>query len=151
MSEGLGRAIRVIRTERGLNRKDLAARSGLSYPYLSEIEGDKKSPSSRALRAIGDALGVAPSELLAAADSLAAGPRTWAASAPSAPPAPSMPAPRMKALAEPSSRWFHRTDHESARTEAQPAPLLDALMAEATALEPQDLQRLVDLARRLQR
>lgn len=133
-----------------MNRKDLAELSGLSYPYLSEIEGEKKSPSSRALRAIGDALGVAPSELLVAADSLAAGPRTWAAPAPSAPPPPAIPAPQMKPMAEPS-RWFHRTEYKLEQTDAQPAPLLDVLISEANALDREDLQRLVDLARRLRR
>ena len=73
----VGRAIRVIRTEHGMSRKDLAERSGLSYPYVSEIETGKKSPSSKALRAIADAIGLPPHELLAAAETLAMGPRTW--------------------------------------------------------------------------
>ena len=67
----LGRAIRLLRVERGLERKDLAARSGLSYPYLSEIESGKKRASSQALLAIAQALGVRPHELLATADALA--------------------------------------------------------------------------------
>jgi len=31
----LGRAIQVLRTERGLGRRELAELAGLSYPYLS--------------------------------------------------------------------------------------------------------------------
>ena len=75
--EAIGRAIRVIRTEQGLSRKELAERSGLSYPYVSEIETGKKSPSSKALRSIADAVGLPPHELLAAAETLALGPRSW--------------------------------------------------------------------------
>ena len=73
----VGRAIRVIRTEHGMTRKGLAERSGLSYPYISEIETGKKSPSSKALRSIADAIGIPPHELLAAAETLAMGPRSW--------------------------------------------------------------------------
>ena len=73
----VGRAIRVIRTEHGMTRKGLAERSGLSYPYVSEIETGKKSPSSKALRSIADAIGIPPHELLAAAETLAMGPRSW--------------------------------------------------------------------------
>lgn len=76
--EAIGHAIRVIRTEHGLSRKELAKRSGLSYPYLSEIEAGKKSPSSKALRAIANAVELPPHELLAAAETLATGPRSWA-------------------------------------------------------------------------
>jgi transcriptional regulator with XRE-family HTH domain len=66
--EALGRAIRVLRTERGLARKDLAEAAGISYPYLSEIETGKKRPSSKALFAVAEALEVRPAELLALSD-----------------------------------------------------------------------------------
>lgn len=65
---GLGRAIEVLRVDRGLSRKELAEDSGLSYPYVSEIETGRKRPSSRALLAIARALGVRPHELVAAAE-----------------------------------------------------------------------------------
>src|SRR5438067_3707439 len=68
-SAALGRAIKVVRTEQGMDRTDLAEQSGLSYPYLSEIENGKKRPSSRSLEAIAEALGMRPHELMAAADS----------------------------------------------------------------------------------
>jgi DNA-binding XRE family transcriptional regulator len=84
--EALGRAIRVLRTERGLERKDLAEAAGLSYPYLSEIETGRKRASSKALFVIAEALGVRPSELLALGDRY--GGRTSAA-----PPAAVAPAP----------------------------------------------------------
>ena len=48
IGEGLGRAIRVLRTARDLGRRELAERAGLSYSYLAEIEnGDKSGAQSR--------------------------------------------------------------------------------------------------------
>jgi transcriptional regulator with XRE-family HTH domain len=66
--EHLGRAIRVIRAGQDLSRKELAERSGLSYSYLAEIENGSKTPSSKALAALAQALGVAVRELLGAAE-----------------------------------------------------------------------------------
>jgi transcriptional regulator with XRE-family HTH domain len=67
-SQGLGRAIRVIRAGRDMSRKHLAKRSGLSYSYVAEIETGAKSPSSKALALIARALGVALHELMEAAE-----------------------------------------------------------------------------------
>jgi DNA-binding XRE family transcriptional regulator len=68
--EALGRAIKVTRTEQGLERKELARISGLSYPYLSEIEKGKKRASTEALLPIARALGLRQSELLERAEGL---------------------------------------------------------------------------------
>ncbi len=68
--EALGRAIKVARTEQGLERKELARLSGLSYPYLSEIEKGKKRASTEALLPIARALGLRQSELLERAELL---------------------------------------------------------------------------------
>jgi len=68
LSEGLGRAIRVIRAGHDMSRKELAERSGLSYSYVAEIEGGTKTPSSKALAALSRALDVAVHELMEAAD-----------------------------------------------------------------------------------
>ncbi len=68
--EALGRAIKVTRTEQGLERKELARLSGLSYPYLSEIEKGKKRASTEALRPIARALELRQSELLERAERL---------------------------------------------------------------------------------
>ena len=107
----VGRAIRVIRTEHGMTRKGLAERSGLSYPYISEIETGKKSPSSKALRSIADAIGIPPHELLAAAETLAMGPRSWSS---------------------PSRRsFFHES--EAMRTRAEPTE--DFAMARLSMLD----------------
>ena len=68
--EALGRAIKVVRTERGLERRELAERAGISYSFLAEIENGNKPPSTDVLLAIAQALGLRPSELHAAADLL---------------------------------------------------------------------------------
>lgn len=69
-AEALGRVIASTRVLRGGKRKDLAAASTLSYPYLSEIEAGLKEPSLPALRLLAGALGLYPSELLARAEQL---------------------------------------------------------------------------------
>lgn len=66
--EGLGHAIKVIRTERKMERKELAAAAGISYAYLSDIETGRGRPSSAALVALAEALGLAPHELLRAGE-----------------------------------------------------------------------------------
>ncbi|HXJ64766.1 MAG TPA: helix-turn-helix transcriptional regulator [Actinomycetota bacterium] len=91
--EAVGRAIRVLRTERGLERKELAEASGLSYPYLSEIETGRKRPSSKALFVIAEALGVRPSEVLTLADRYGGRTSTGPATAASFVTAPVQPAP----------------------------------------------------------
>ncbi|MBT8462559.1 MAG: helix-turn-helix transcriptional regulator [Gemmatimonadetes bacterium] len=60
----LGHTIKVARTDLGIERKALAERAGISYSYLSAIEGGKKQPSSQVLFAIADALGLRSHELL---------------------------------------------------------------------------------------
>ena len=73
-TEYLGRAIASLRTARGMKRMDLKQASGLSYPYIAEIEnGSKKSPSLKAIAAIAAALGVSPAELQARAEELKSG------------------------------------------------------------------------------
>jgi transcriptional regulator with XRE-family HTH domain len=69
--EALGRAIKVVRAQRGLSRRHLAELAELSYPYLSEIENGKKRPSSNALLSIADALALPASELLGIAERIA--------------------------------------------------------------------------------
>jgi transcriptional regulator with XRE-family HTH domain len=54
-----------------MKRRELAERSELSYPYISEIENGVKDPSAKALRRIADALEISsPTELIALADRL---------------------------------------------------------------------------------
>lgn len=66
----LGRAIKAARSEQGIERKELARRAGISYPYLAEIEKGLKRPSTDSLLPIGDALGLKQSELLHRAERL---------------------------------------------------------------------------------
>lgn len=60
----LGHTIKVLRTDRGMERKDLADRAGLSYSHLAAIEAGQKQPSPQALVSIADALGMRSAELL---------------------------------------------------------------------------------------
>ena len=115
--ESLGRAIKVLRTSRGLERRQLAEQTGLSYPYLSEIENGKKQPSSKVLLQLAEALEVRPHELLEMGEALSEGRSPL--------PMVAMPA---DAAAKPSgSRWFGAVSpavmnlRESARAPAAPA------------------------------
>ena len=63
-SEALGRTIQVLRTDQGIDRKDLAESIGISYSYLAAIETGKKQPSSTVLLRIADALGLRSHELM---------------------------------------------------------------------------------------
>ena len=46
-----------------MERRELAVRAGISYPYLSEIENGQKEPSYEPLKNLAHALGLAPGEL----------------------------------------------------------------------------------------
>jgi transcriptional regulator with XRE-family HTH domain len=60
----LGHTIKVLRTDRGIERKDLADRARISYSHLASIEAGQKQPSPQVLTAIAEALGMASHELL---------------------------------------------------------------------------------------
>ncbi len=60
----LGRAIACTRLERGMKRKDLAAATGISYPFLAEVENGKKWPSFQSLDTIAAALRTTNVDLL---------------------------------------------------------------------------------------
>ncbi len=62
----IGRRIRQIRRERGLLLETLAAKTGLSIGYLSQIERGLSSPSLRALAALTELFGVSLGELFGA-------------------------------------------------------------------------------------
>ncbi|MCT9088680.1 helix-turn-helix transcriptional regulator [Streptomyces sp. ASQP_92] len=64
----LGGAVRRRRRALDLTLATVAERSGLSVPFLSQIENDRARPSMRSLQRIADALGTTAVELLAAAD-----------------------------------------------------------------------------------
>ncbi|MDJ0382055.1 XRE family transcriptional regulator [Streptomyces sp. G-G2] len=64
----LGSAVRRRRRALDLTLSAVAERSGLSVPFLSQIENERARPSMRSLQRIADGLGTTAVELLAAAD-----------------------------------------------------------------------------------
>lgn len=168
----LGRAIKVARTERGTERKDLAEATGLSYAYLSDIESGRRRASSKALLAIAGALGMSPSELMRAAEVLT--PRiamedqspqrrglkySRSASAGGAPerkqPRPMEP----EAGLDYRRSWFRAgsqapvppTDRGDTSREGSRDTLRFELQQLGDTLGPEDLELVLDLARRLAR
>ena len=74
MATPLGKYLVRRRRELGMDRKTLAALSGLSYPYVSQLEAsDDKRPSEKALRLLAPALEVELDELLDVADGWTSG------------------------------------------------------------------------------
>ncbi|MFI9122846.1 helix-turn-helix domain-containing protein [Streptomyces bikiniensis] len=64
----VGAAVRRRRRSLELTLADVAERSGLSSPFLSQIENDRARPSMRSLQRIADALDTTAVQLLAASD-----------------------------------------------------------------------------------
>lgn len=60
--------VRVWREHHGLKAGELAARAGISQPYLSQIEAGRKHGTLKALAAIARALGVDVDDLVVAGD-----------------------------------------------------------------------------------
>ena len=137
----LGRAIKVTRTEQGIERKELARLSGLSYPYLSEIEKGKKRASTEALLPIARALGLRQSELLERAEGLLerdlSGPGRYGT-------ARRLPAPDQRTLAR-----VYRL--QRTRTESASVAGVQELASRAGRLGADDFNRVLDLVRRLAR
>ncbi|MEY9871997.1 transcriptional regulator with XRE-family HTH domain [Streptacidiphilus sp. MAP12-33] len=67
----LGGAVRRRRRSLELTLAQVADRTGLSVPFLSQIENDRARPSMRSLQRIADGLATTAVELLAAADATA--------------------------------------------------------------------------------
>ncbi|MEU9850530.1 XRE family transcriptional regulator [Streptomyces sp. NPDC047985] len=65
----VGAAIRRRRRSLGLTLAAVATRSGLSVPFLSQIENERARPSARSLDRVAGALETTPARLRAAADS----------------------------------------------------------------------------------
>jgi transcriptional regulator with XRE-family HTH domain len=60
----LGRVIRERRTQASLSLRELAARTNVSNPYLSQLERGLHEPSVRVLTAIAKALNVSAEEMM---------------------------------------------------------------------------------------
>lgn len=143
--EGVGAAIRQARESQGLTRKELVERSGLSYPYLAQIEGGDRQPSTRALVRLADALGLRASDLLAASEDKA----TYALQAMTTAPAA---APMQQWVPAPAAAPGRAPRTSYSRGRRNPAQQqLTELTLLAAELEPADLNLLLQLARRLAR
>lgn len=57
-------AVRARRSAAGLTMRELAARAGMSQPFLSNLENSRAMPSIATLYKIANALGVSPREFL---------------------------------------------------------------------------------------
>jgi transcriptional regulator with XRE-family HTH domain len=64
-AEEFGRRLKARREELGLSRRDVVEASGLSYPYVSQLETGYRLPSHKALAALAEALELPPNELSA--------------------------------------------------------------------------------------
>ena len=61
-----GPTVRRLRAERLINRAELSRRSGVSYPFLCDIETGRKRASDITAHKIANALGVSVERLAAA-------------------------------------------------------------------------------------
>lgn len=58
MAITVGKAIKILRESKGRSLGLLAKNAGVSVPYLSLIEADKRKPSMDVLQRLGEALGI---------------------------------------------------------------------------------------------
>jgi transcriptional regulator with XRE-family HTH domain len=66
--ETFGQRIRLLRRERGLTQRQLAAAVGLDFTYLSKVENDRgEPPGEETVRKLADVLAVDVEDLLALA------------------------------------------------------------------------------------
>jgi HTH-type transcriptional repressor of puuD len=65
--QGIGAAIRTHRTAAGLSMRELAARAGMSQPFLSNLENARAMPSVSTLYRLANALGGRTSSSVAGA------------------------------------------------------------------------------------
>ena len=61
--QDFGRVLKARREELGLTRRELVDASGLSYPYVSQLETGSRLPSHRSLARLARALQLEPTEL----------------------------------------------------------------------------------------
>ncbi len=65
MGRELGRFLENRRLKLGLSRRDVADRSGLSYPYVSQLETGDREPALKAMRALAPVLEIRVEDLAA--------------------------------------------------------------------------------------
>ncbi len=66
-SHQFGRAVRALRRDRGLTLTQVSEQSGLSVPFLSQVENNRAKPSLRSLAAIATALSAKLDDIMSAA------------------------------------------------------------------------------------
>lgn len=145
----LGHTIKVRRTDLGMKRSELAERAKISYSYLTEIENGNKPPSPTVLGPLAEALGLRVSELTQEAEA-----RMYAREGPS----PSLSPERQwerRFSSPPAAREAPRTFPSPARASRIPYRDLGSTLRELELLvrnmAPDDIERLLDYARRLTR
>jgi XRE family transcriptional regulator, regulator of sulfur utilization len=67
----LGRAVRMLREERGISQVQLAARTGFMQSWISHVERGSRNPSWSNVVRLAEGLGVSVSELVARAEASA--------------------------------------------------------------------------------
>lgn len=147
--QALGAAIRARRKRLGLSRRDVERDTDISYPYLSEIEAGKKSPSNAMLQRIGEALQTSPSELMAAAEQAIAQPHPLAAQSLAPPPSPTTASPSEYIKARRTSSFFHEQASAPPSDPSEEDPLIELLRI-AKALPRDELELLLEVARRFE-
>ena len=154
---GLGHTIKVLRVDQGQTREELGERAGISYSYVTQIENGKKLPSSSVLALIADALGVSSSDLLALSEKRdASGRPLLGLGRVDTPPALGPQASERSRLHYPAEMPEASSSPHHARPDARESPggagptlTLDEVWGLLARLSPQDLERVLDLARRL--
>jgi transcriptional regulator with XRE-family HTH domain len=71
IQRSLGRAIKELRTSRGITQEELSHRTGLHPTYISDVERGARNPSFRTVVRVAEGLGVSVAEIGAAYDRLA--------------------------------------------------------------------------------
>ena len=67
---GLGRAIKQLRTQRGLSQEEIGLRAEIHPTWISHLESGRNNPAWGSVRRIAAALGVRLAELAALAEEL---------------------------------------------------------------------------------
>jgi transcriptional regulator with XRE-family HTH domain len=70
----LGRAVRLIRDERGISQVQLAADTGFMQSWISHVERGARNPSWNNVVRLAEGLGVSPAELVKRAEACSGDP-----------------------------------------------------------------------------
>ena len=138
-AEEFGRRLKARRHELGMSRRDVVEASGLSYPYVSQLESGYRLPSHKSVAMLASALELEPPELSAALPYPDVGASPMSASARAEDPWRSNP--RYRATSTPSPR----AASTPARRKPSPRRVADEVARLITTL-PRD-QRLDALSR----